>query len=473
MRKIFYLVIIAMFLLSATVLADSTVSITPIKDQISPQEKGEYILRVQNTDNVIQKYSIYSLQTGQGWIVDPSPLSDKIFELNPGQSKDVKLLVSPSQVFEPGIYSVQISLQSNLGDSYTRSLKVYLAKDQPLVYLPSLRVTIDMDEKIDPKNPLQIRLFVENRNALNLSDMQVRIQSDIPEFEKEVSLDLPPLESKTVEFAITPNEFQQPKEYKLFFVFEKDGQPVKVVEKKIEVIELLPPFTQQVFQRAVFLKYFHALTATNEGNVVNTQQVKYPVSLWQGLFAQQGGKLVKEDGQRYLEWEVTLEPNQSTNINFIINYRIIIYVLLVLLIIAGFYFYVQTPVSVSKTAITAKSDGEGALSEIKVTLELRNKTKRPLSEVSVLDIVPAIANVEKSLQLGTLRPEEIKHLKSGTKVIWSLAEIEPFEHRLITYKIKAKLNILGTFSLPRASIEYKNKKGKKGKAYSNVFRLTA
>ena len=60
----------------------------------------------------------------------------------------------------------------------------------------------------------------------------------------------------------------------------------------------------------------------------------------------------------------------------------------------------------------------------------------------------------------------------GTKVTWSLAELDSHEQRLISYKIKAKLNILGTFSLPRATVEFKRKKGSRlSKAYSNVFRL--
>ena len=61
---------------------------------------------------------------------------------------------------------------------------------------------------------------------------------------------------------------------------------------------------------------------------------------------------------------------------------------------------------------------------------------------------------------------------SGAKVIWALAELDSHEHRLITYKVKAKLNILGTFSLPRAVVEFHKKSGKKkSKAFSNVYRL--
>ncbi len=84
--------------------------------------------------------------------------------------------------------------------------------------------------------------------------------------------------------------------------------------------------------------------------------------------------------------------------------------------------------------------------------------------------MPGIANVEKEIEAGTLKPHEFRHTSRGTKVIWSLPELEPHEHRVINYKIKAKLNILGSFSLPRAVVEYSRGKRKR-KAYSNTFQL--
>ncbi len=139
----------------------------------------------------------------------------------------------------------------------------------------------------------------------------------------------------------------------------------------------------------------------------------------------------------------------------------------------GFAYYVKSPIVLRKRAVITKSDDEGALSEVKVTLEVVNKLRKPINDLEIIDLVPAIANVEKSLELGTLKPHAIKHTKLGTKVVWSMAEIDGLEHRLITYKVKAKLNILGTFSLPRASLHYKKAKGKKGKVFSNIFRLSA
>ena len=100
-----------------------------------------------------------------------------------------------------------------------------------------------------------------------------------------------------------------------------------------------------------------------------------------------------------------------------------------------------------------------------------NAAEEAIKDLEIIDLVPPIANIERSLELGTMKPKEIRHTKQGTKVIWSLPEFEVQEHRLITYNIRAKLNILGSFKLPRAEAHYGKRSGKKGKAYSNFLTL--
>ena len=467
-----YFLVGILFLIMFSVLAaaDTTISSVPIKNEISPAEYASFSLTITNKESQIQKYNIYSLQSGQGWNVDPFPLKDKVIELGPGESRTTTIRAKALQDLSPGIYFVQLIVQSDLGESYTEELKIYLKTKDPLDYLPTIRVTVDMDEKINPREPLAIKLFLENRNPLDLTDLKIRIETEIPEFQKEVTVELPPQGKKTVEFSIIPNPYTQPKEYTLFFVFESRGEAVKVLEQKIEVLSLLPPFEVTPTEETVYLKKFRTLTVKNTGNVHNTQIVKDPVSLWMLPIIKSEGKSEVIDGQRYLTWEVELSSSESVAIPLVINYRILVYVLAALLLFAGFYWYVQSPVSLTKTAITTRGD-EGTLSEIKITLELRNHSKKPIKNVTVTDIVPSIANVDKSLELGTLKPQETKQTKNGTKVVWSLAELDAHEHRLITYKVKAKLNILGTFSLPRGETEFERKKGQRRKAYSNIFRI--
>ncbi|HLC90940.1 MAG TPA: hypothetical protein VJI15_04165 [Candidatus Nanoarchaeia archaeon] len=462
------LVLLVLPLVTAEV--NSSITVTPIKNHINPAEEGSFEVVITNTGQVTKNYKVYSLELG--WIIDPLP-TDRTFTLLPGQSRKTIVSVKAVEAFSPGAYAPSLYIDEYTGNQYsseTRQLKVYLSPEKALDYLPSFIVELDMDDNVDPREPLSIKLFLENRNPLNLKDLQVKIQSEMPEFVKELQLDLPPLERKTVEFSVTPNPYQQPKDYILFFVFERAGQTVKVVEKKVKIISIIPDFAVDVQQEKAFLKTFRTVTIKNDGNVLNSQEVKVPLSFFPSLLTTGQDDVKVVEGKRYATWEVELGPNESASRVMVTNYRLALYLLIALLIFLSFYYYVQSPIIITKKAITTKSDEEGALSEIKLTLEVKNKTGNIVKDIQITDTIPGIANLEKSLELGTLKPTNVKHTQKGTKVVWSLAEIEGHEHRLVTYTVKAKLNILGTLLLPRAVVEYRKGRSTR-KAYSNVYRL--
>ncbi len=467
LRLIFFALIFSSFSL-----AQSNIIITPVDNEITVVEEASFEVTISNNHPQSRTYTLYSLDVI--WSINPET---KKFTLQPHSGRTVIVRVKPLGPFTPSTYALKLYVDSSLGpdltpiDRYKEDLIVILYPEEPLDYLPAIKTTIDMDEKINPQNPLSIKLFLENRNPLDLSGLKIRIQSDMPEFVEEAVVDIAPMESKTVEFAIVPNPYQQPKDYIIFFIFERYGETVKVIDHRVEIISVLLPFKLEKAEEKVLFNQFNTLTVSNEGNVLNTQTVKIAASLLETLFASGESGVMTEDGQRYLTWEVSLSPSQSTTIDYVINYRLLFYLVLLVILFLVFYFIVKSPVELVKKAHTVKSGEHGILSEIKITLELKNLTKRHLRQVKVTDLVPGIANLEKSLQLGTLKPEEVTPTLHGAKVVWNLAELEPHEHRLITYHIKAKLNILGTLSLPRATLTYAKRRGKHGKVFSNIYRL--
>ena len=149
LRGILSLLLIILAMLACSVTAVSIVDTEIVKNQISPHEQAEYKLSIINKKDTKQRYSIYSFV--QGWIIDPSPLKDKIIELEPGQDHTTSILIKPKESFPPGVYHVSLNVESDSGERYSKNLKVYLKPDKPVDYLPSLKVDLDMDEKITPK----------------------------------------------------------------------------------------------------------------------------------------------------------------------------------------------------------------------------------------------------------------------------------------------------------------------------------
>ena len=464
--------LVILLLFSTVALANIEANVTVINNDVKIGQEAHYTLKVVNSGHAEERVSIYSLHNGLGWLIEPVPLRDKVVTISAGSAYSASIVVKSHDTVAPGIYHLPLTVETQRGEREEVYLKVYLSPINQVDYEATIKPTIDMNEKINPKEPVSVKIALENKNLLNLSNLTVRIESDIPEFAKQAMIDLGPRDNKTVEFTITPDPYQQPKQYVLSFVFERNMQPIKVVEKVVEIIALVPPFTIEPVHEKSFLKRVSTLTITNQGNVLNTQDVTYPISYWDVLVVTNSdAQVVRTDEGRFLLWSKTLAPHEATQVMYVTNYRLYIYFLLVIIGLVLFYFYVKAPIILQKSAVTTRNDADGSLSEIKVTLEFRNVSKKHLKNVIIEDFIPAIAQVEKSLQLGTLKPQHIKPVRGGTIITWVLPDMDAGDHRVVSYKLKAKLNILGIFELPRASAEYEISKLHKGKAYSNIFRI--
>ncbi len=467
------IVLVFLLLLSLPLaLAASTVVVDPVDNEITLAEEASFKIIITNDESTSRMYTLYGLEVV--WGVTPEA---RRFTLAPKESKTTLVAVRALGPFKPSAYSIKLYIDESANahtapsSRYEEEMQIILYPDEPQEYLPALGLSIDVGEQINPQLEIPITLQLLNRNPLNLTNLKIRIQSDMPEFVQEQTVHLSPRQEKTVEFKIIPNKYQLPREYSLFFVLERMGQLIKIVEKKVEILPVKVPFSVERTDTKVLLKTNTELLVTNQGNVRDTQEVFIPVSLWQSLFTSGDAAIRREQGQRVLVWEETLDPVESATLNYTTNYRVPLYVLVIIVVLGTFYLYARSPVELKKSASTTKAGEEGTFSEVKITLQVRNKSGKPMKDVTITDTIPSIANLEKGLELGTLKPSGVKHTHKGAKVSWSIPELDAQEHRVITYQIKAKLSILGTFSLPRASMEYQTSRGRKRKAYSNIFRL--
>ncbi len=453
---------------------NSEVSLVTVDNSISPEEAAIYTLYITNNADVDQTFTIYSFSSSQGWNVDPSPLSDKVIEnLEPGELYETTILAQPTDDLDAGIYYLNLEVDGDQEDTQDVSLKVYLGYSvEDAQYLPSISAEVVMDNEVDPREVQTIVLNLENGNSRNLSDLVLHVESELDEFTLNIPVGLEPLESKTQEFSITLNPYTQAKDYSVFFVFDLNGETIKVVEEKLTVPAVVSDFAWTLTEENSFLKYDQTFLVSNDGNVENSQEFRYAIGTIESLFVASDAIVLREDGQQYLLWDVQLEPGTSTELVAVYNYRIVFYLLIAFLLIVCFYLTVRLPITVRKKALTVVGSSDG-LSEIKVLLEVRNKRKYPVRDVSIIDFVPGIANVEKGIEIGTLHPHKINSNGQGSKIEWQLSELDGLEQRIISYKIKAKLNILGPFRLPRSIVQFVDKRGKLQKAYSNMFRIDA
>ncbi len=458
-----------LLLLFPHALAQAEILVAPVDNEITAKEEAVFEVSIRNGYGEERTFTLYNLDVI--WSLTPEQAQ---FTLPAGGSKTQRVRVKPLGPFQPSKYLVKLHVDSSIGmaaataaERTSADLPIILFPEEPVEYAPAVKVSVDLDERVSPEKPLSVKVSLQNKNPRDLSGLRLYIQSEMPEFAQEALLDLPPLEEKTVELTITPNPLQPPKTYTLFFTVDHQGQTVKVVQEELEILAYQPEFAVEKTEESIFLKKYLSLAVRNPGNVPQTQPVRVPISFSAALVTSEM-QIVKEGGQRYLTSEVTLEPGETVTISALTNYRLPLYALIIVVVLLLLYHILKSPLQVQKRA-TAH---QGELSEIKVTLDVRNLSRKHIKEVRITDLVPSIANLEKGLQVGTITPHDIKHTAQGTKVHWLIAELEPQEHRLVTYSLKAKFNIVGTLSLPRATAEFKregwlSRKGL-GKTYSNM-----
>ncbi len=107
---------------------------------------------------------------------------------------------------------------------------------------------------------------------------------------------------------------------------------------------------------------------------------------------------------------------------------------------------------------------------MKIILNVKNEGIKPIEHIEVIDKVPNIVDVLHNFDLGTVRPDKISKKDGATLIKWDVSELDSQEERILTYRIKSKLSILGDFTLPVANLKYPKGK-KKVRVYSNSVKV--
>ena len=101
---------------------------------------------------------------------------------------------------------------------------------------------------------------------------------------------------------------------------------------------------------------------------------------------------------------------------------------------------------------------EGGISELTVIFHIKNRSKNKINEIEISDHIPALVAVGHDISIGSLQPTKmLKHESKGTTIAkWEIDALDASEERVLSYRIKSKLPILGSFSLPAANAVFKS-----------------
>lgn len=153
-----------------------------------------------------------------------------------------------------------------------------------------------------------------------------------------------------------------------------------------------------------------------------------------------------------------LQPGEEKTVEYQINlWQIVLLGVIIIIAVAYAFTYVFTIRIVKKHKLFGPVAGS---KEITITLEVRNRTRHSIQDVYVRDFLPTFATVMERFE--TIKPT-VRKVTGGTELVWKLNSLGSMDERVLTYRIKPTMEILGEIKLPKAIIRYsdRNKQLKK------------
>lgn len=441
-----------------------TMFITPIKGTILEDESAEYNITIINDAEVEQSF-ITPYTSDADWVLTTEP---QISRVPAKTAMTYKLTVDPKTNVAPGQYAITLNLKSTTTDETQKEMFLIFIRPLnplPIGYVKSIALSVDMPINIDPRNDIPISVYLRNRNARDYADLRVNIESKL--INSVYDLNFTAVEERTDKLRFKLDAYTEPQDDKLTVTLFDGNETINQVKVPIKVIQYTD-IKEVRDDSESFLKKKITIQLTNFGNINNVEPYKYELSFFEDLFTKTTPEdtYVIKDSKRYLAFPKNIAPGDTTTIEITTNYRIIFYIIIIFIILITVYFQMRSPVIVKKEAHAHEQSQDG-VSDFKVKILIKNRSQKPVENVKVIELIPSLASLIKEASIGTIEPTKVmRNDKSGTLVRWDINYLEPFEERIVTYKLRSKLNIIGGLTLQATKVKFETITGRERVTYS-------
>jgi len=458
MKKL--LLFIAVLLFSVSIAYATELSISTVNDQISPYDSAKFMLKVSN--NLTKSDTFFISTNDMWWAVSSDPLKDYTMGIDvPARgTASTTLLLKPRENIGFGVHDVEIILTSKNTNQMINDVVSVNVREDMINYPTNIEMEIVMPDKLDPRKTSPIKVQLKNDNRKNIENLTLKLKSAF--LEKTAVVELEPEQSKSIDFSININKSVEPQKDTLDVELVYNGQTIKKVSKEYEISSYGIFKTSSTTEKK-FLGSLAAYTFFNDGNSKYTDNILIDTGFFQRLFTSTNPdtESTSANGKYYLTREVTLGPNESLIINVRIDYKPILYLIILIIAIIVFYFVFRSPLIVAKEASDITIN-EGGINSLRAIIKLKNRSSRIVRNIRVVDKMPKIAVFERR-ESDTLQPSKLYPYSDGTVINWAIPKLDPGEVRIITYRLKTKLGVVGELRLKPVIVQYGNRK-----IYSNA-----
>ena len=458
------IILISLLSLSAVNAAGIIVSEESVQDEIKDGEPANFDLVIRNDDRKERDIFI-NFPYSTNWRVNINPYLLRI------PSKGVKTAnIQTFSLNDDNLGNFDIILNINSRDEEIREDFSYKIKVLPFDG-DEVVAQLVVPDRIDPRVGGKIKLKLDNVRNNDFEDLEIIVKSG-DFFSERRFLDLDSNEIRLEEFSFDFPETLDPGKYSIG-VEVKNGN--KIIGRDSEDF-LLAGFSDVVERISnegnLFVKKI-VVSKINGGTEEKADKIVYTVGKFKKLFTSFSREPTREferDEEYFAEWSMILGSGDVFKVEIVTNYVLFILSIVVVVLVAfSVMQFRKKRIVIFKKVLNVKKDREG-ISGMKVLLHIKNKSRRPISDIQLSDSLPSFIGTSPH-GFSTLHPTKIKKTKFGNiRLIWNLEELHGGEERIISYVARSRLSIIGKLILPSAVASYK-RGNRKIKSKSNKLTL--
>jgi hypothetical protein len=413
---------------------------------------------VKNTQTKSDTFTL-SLFPSQFEKVSPS-LESFLLTMAPNEEKVVKLYLTVAIDAEPVSPVFTITAKSTSDESLSDSENLILIIQRKYsVYVPSLlleKYTLNPDEEV--KISAKVFNLDDAASGKHFLKLTVKKGTTIVKAYDDSLDSIGPKSSVDISKAFKLDKYTAPGSYVVDAELRDVNNALKYSKStNFNVNTVSPTDPSEYIDETNNYQILHSKTMIvirNDGNVpleVPPYTKSLPIFV-QGMFDPDIEPVTTDSsGTRVIyTWSVpALGPGEQ----YTISYKIAIWRMwLALGIVAVIGYVTYKWVSKPKIGKMVRHEGEIARGkEIVVLLEVKNRALHEIKDVEVVDVVPQIARVVD--KFDTLRPKA-KRVPGGTELRWNLGSMRAGEERVVTYRIRSVVDVVGHLALPEAQMAF-------------------
>ena len=434
-------------------------SVNVINDKARPGEKLEYNVTLRNDGTSPIKLSLNVLFTG---ITEVKP---SVFTLDPGAEQLVHVALTVKSDQKPGRILIKLLVFDDAGNSLDPP--IYLQGEileSPKLF-ESVKINkVEVEPKVlDPRNPFSIKFEVYN--PIKTVVVPLEVTSDIEGFSYRIENQTVSEGTNTITISnltLPPDAAPGNHTFTVRLLFfggvVSEGSTVAgvvsysncVIDERTDVSLIGKTYTASVKN-----------TGTEEANCVVSSQV---TGIEKALVTSITEGYAYEDGQ--FVWKLNISPGSEVIVKYNISYVPILAIPFIVIAAVAAIWYLTRKVTIKKELVDYKR--YPGFMDLKIQLKVRNLTNNELRNVKVSDMLPAF--VKEVRDYGTI-PGEVKKKGKSKMVVWEIESIKPREERVLSYKIRTSLEVLGNITFAPAKVEFKDINGNKVEEFSNTLSL--